>query len=490
LSKKLAIGELFWYNEEGENDMLERKADSRNEIKFVCIEDLVPKNHLLRKIEKAVDFNEIYPMMEKFYCEDNGRPAVDPVMLVKIVLIWHLFGIRSLRQTLKEIAVNLAYRWFLGLGIDSPVPHFATVSYAFATRFPSELSEQIFAWVLEAAVARKYVKAEKVFIDGTHIKASANKNKKRKELAAATARIYDEQLREEINADRETHGKKPLKDKDDDGNPPPTKELTVSTTDPDCGVFHKGEHEVQFAYEAHTACDEHGYILGYEVTPGNTHDSVAFDAVYDKVTEKFPEIETVTMDSAYRTPWICKRVFGDGRRASLPYKRPMTKDGFFKKYEYVYDEYYDCIICPNNQVLKYSTTNREGYREYKSNPKVCKNCPHLQQCTHSKNCQKVVTRHIWEDWVEMADDFRHTPDGIESYARRKETIERVFADAKEKHAMRYTHMRGLTRVRSWVGLKFAAMNLKKLATWDAKLHNLLHLLPNLRLLDIFKPLTC
>lgn len=54
----------------------------------------------------------------------------------------------------------------------------------------------------------------------------------------------------------------------------------------------------------------------------------------------------------------------------------MTPDGYFRKYEYVYDEYYDCIICPNDQVLKYSTTNRDGYREYKSDPKVCEPCPY------------------------------------------------------------------------------------------------------------------
>jgi transposase len=455
--------------------MLERGKNERGDAKIVCLDDLVPQDHLLRKIEKAVDFDEIYPLVEPYYCEDNGRPAVDPVVLVKIVLTQHLFGIRSLRQTLKEIEVNLAYRWFLGYNIDTAVPHFATASYAFATRFPSELSEKIFAWVLETAVAKNYVKAETICIDGTHIKASANKHKKRKELAAATARIYDEQLREEINSDRQAHGKKPLKDKDDDTTSPPAKEVTVSTTDPDCGMFRKGAHEVQFAYEAHAACDGHGFVLGYEVTPGNVHDSKAFDAVYEKVTKRFPEVQTVTMDSAYRTPWICKRVFCDERQASLPYKRPMTKDGFFRKYEYVYDEYFDCMICPNNQVLKYRTTNREGYQEYQSDPNICKRCPYRERCTESKTCQKIVTRHIWDEWVELAEDFRHSPEGKASYAKRKETIERVFADAKEKHAMRYTHVRGLTQMRCWVGLKFAAMNLKKLAVWAA--WNLLQLWP-------------
>jgi transposase len=448
--------------------MLERVDDERNDIRFVCLEELVPHDHLLRKIEKAVDFNEIYPMVECYYCHDNGRPAVDPVMLVKMVLIQHLFGIRSLRQTVKDIDMHIAYRWFLKLGIDTPVPHFATVSYAFATRFPSELSERIFAWVLDAAVGRGMVKPETVFIDGTHIKASANKRKKRKELAEATARVYEQQLRDEINADRAEHGKKPLKDNDDDDQEPPMREVTVSTTDSDSGVFRKGEHETQFAYEAHTACDNNGFVLGYEVTPGNVHDSVAFDAVYDKVTAQFPQIDKVVMDSAYRTPWICKRIFEDGKLASLPYKSPMTKDGFFKRYEYVYDDNYDCIICPNNQLLPYTTTNRDGYREYKSAPKVCAGCPHLLRCTHSKNCQKVVMRHIWDVWVRLAEEFRKTPEGRASYVRRKETIERVFADAKEKHAMRYTHHRGRTRVKAWVGFKFAAMNLKKMAVWVAR----------------------
>ncbi|MCL2082789.1 MAG: transposase [Oscillospiraceae bacterium] len=88
----------------------------------------------------------------------------------------------------------------------------------------------------------------------------------------------------------------------------------------------------------------------------------------------------------------------------------------------------------------------------------------------------------------MADDFRHTPEGKASYAKRKETIERVFADAKEKHAMRYTHIRSLTRVRSWVGLKFAAMNLKKMALWMAKSPVLSPFQPVFRILGIFNPL--
>ena len=92
-------------------------------------------------------------------------------------------------------------------------------------------------------------------------------------------------------------------------------------------------------------------------------------------------------------------------------------------------------------------------------------------CTHSRDCIKTVQRHIWKDYEELADDARYTPAYRDLYKRRKETIERAFADAKEKHAMRYTQYRGLAQVTNWVKLKFAAMNLKKLATW--KWRNLL-----------------
>jgi len=285
-------------------NLLERAPNLRNNLQLVDLEGMVPQNHLLRKIDRVVDWTHIYDLVEHLYCEDNGRPAVDPVVLVKMVLIQHLYGIKSLRQAVKEIDMNIAYRWFLGFDLNVRIPHFATISYAFAQRFPSNIFEDIFAWILEEAVSRGYVDASTVFIDATHIKANANRNKKRKIMARKTARSYDQQLREEINQDRIQNGKKPLKDNDDDDDKG-KKEITVSTTDPECGLFAKGEHKVEFAYTAHVACDRKNFILGCEVTPGNIHDSIVFDTVYDEVVEKFPEVRTVTVDAGYKTPWIC-----------------------------------------------------------------------------------------------------------------------------------------------------------------------------------------
>ena len=470
---------------------MERGKNERGVIEMVDTESLVPPGHLLRQVDAAVDFEKLYKIVEPLYSEEEGRRSIDPVVLFKIVLLQHLDGNTSLRGTLRRAQTDVAYRWFLRYTLSEELPHFSTVSYNFRHRFTSETIEAVFRWILEEAGSAGALTPAAVFIDGTHIKASANLNKKIKQEVPAAAKRYQEELLAEINADREAHGKKPLNDEDE---PPKAggkkrdntskkkqarrkkeakkqKTATVSTTDPECGMFHKGEHKRCFAYEVHTACDKNGYVLEAVVTPGNVHDSVAFDDVYDKLIQSFPEVETVVADAAYKTPHICKKVFRDGRVLSTAYKRPMTMKGGHPWWTYVYDEYYDCVICPEYQILSYRTTNRDGYREYRSDPKICAQCPTRHLCTRSKNCVKTVQRHIWKDYEVLADDARYTPEYKDLYAKRKETIERVFADAKEKHAMRYTHYRGLIPVSNWVRLKFAAMNLKKLARWKTRRHS-------------------
>ena len=147
----------------------------------------------------------------------------------------------------------------------------------------------------------------------------------------------------------------------------------------------------------------------------------------------------------------------------LPYKRPMTRKEYFKKHEYAYDEYHDCYICPQDHVLRYQRTDRDGYRLYVSDPNHCRECPDRHRCTQSRNATKVVTRHLWAVYLEEADHLRHTACNKALYALRSQTIERVFADYKEKHGMRYTQYRGLRKVKDEAWLTFACMNMKKMA---------------------------
>lgn len=458
----------------------EQKEKARTQIAFVCTDDLVPQDHLLRIIDKAIDWSFIYDLVRDKYSPDQGRPSIDPVTLIKIPLIQYLYGIKSMRQTIKEIEVNVAFRWFLGLELYDKVPHFSTFGKNYSRRFEgTDLFEQIFKHILEECYRFKLVDPTEVFVDATHVKARANNKKMQRRIAHQEALFYEEMLRKEIASDRAAHGKKPLKDKDDDdhssglagGNdkfedytddvPLDGKTIKCSTTDPESGWFRKGEHKHVFAYGIETACDKNGWILDFDVNPGNEHDSRTFKGLYDKLENI--GMEKCVVDAGYKTPAIAKLLLDNGVKPVFPYKSPMTKEGFFKKYEYVYDEYNDCYICPNNQVLSYSTTNRDGYKEYKSCGHICEKCEFLSQCTASKNHVKVVNRHVWEEYMEACEDIRHTEGMKDLYSRRKETIERIFGTAKENHGFRYTQMYGKARMVMKVALTFACMNLKKLA---------------------------
>lgn len=140
--------------------MIERQPDNRHAPAVVDIDLLVPKFHLLRKIDKSMNWNKVYELVEHLYSKNTGRPSVDPVVLIKIVLLQHLYGVRSLRQIVAECELNNAYRWFLGYGLLDNIPHFSTVSYNFLHRFGSDVFEAIFTMVLEQAIDSGYVKPE------------------------------------------------------------------------------------------------------------------------------------------------------------------------------------------------------------------------------------------------------------------------------------------------------------------------------------------
>ncbi len=454
-----------------------KDTEKRKQIQMISIEDLVPNDHFLRKVEAALDFSFIRDEVRDLYCLDNGRPSIDPVVLIKLCIINYMYGLNSMRRTVRECEVNNAYRWFLGYDLLEKIPHFSTFSKNYSRRFEgTDIFEKIFMRILDEAISCKLVDTNVIYIDGTHIKANANTKRNFKVQVEKEAKHYHKQLLKEVNEDRVIHNKKPFEDENDQ-NPPEIKTETRSKADPQAGLFHKGEHKKCFAYTAHTACDKNNFVLGVSVTPGNVHDSVEFESLYTRVKNRQGTPEAVVVDAGYKTPHIAKTIANDFALPVMPYKRPMGAKRESPEYHarnFIYDEYYDCYICPNNEVLEYSTTNREGYREYKSSNKICKNCPNLLDCTKSRNKTRVITRHIWQEYIEYAEDIRHTPKGKELYAKRSQTIERVFADAKEKHGMRFLRTNGLKKATITVLLTFACMNLKKLT----KFKEILGLLPS------------
>ena len=444
--------------------MLKQPEAQQQELEMVSVESLVPSGHLLRKVDGSVDFGFIRDRVKHLYCEDNGRPALDPVVLFKLLLLGYLYGVRSERQLMREVEVNVAYRWFLGLKLRDKVPDASTLSQNRRRRFAeSTIYQEIFDEIVLLAVNRGLASGAVLYTDSTHLKANANKNKFDLEQVPVKPQQYLAALEAAITEDRAAHGKRPLKEPPEAA--PETKQIKVSRTDKDSGYMVRDGKPKGFFYLDHRTVDgRHAIITDTHVTPANVHDSVPYLGRLDRQRERFNfNIRAVGVDAGYAAAAITQGLEERNIYGVIGYRTPTHRDGYFYKRDYRYDEKLDVYICPNGQLLNYRTTNREGYRQYHSDPAQCRNCPLRHKCTQSSNATKVVTRHVWETSRERIDQHRLNRVGKRIYKRRKETVERSFADAKQLHGHRYARMRGLTKVQQQCLLAATAQNLKKIA---------------------------
>ncbi|GAX91338.1 transposase [Effusibacillus lacus] len=162
----------------------------------------------LRYIDKYIDFSFIVEKVRPYYCENNGRSSIDPVMLFKMITIGYFFGIRSERQLEREVITNNAYRWFLGLGLTDRVPDHSTISFNRKRFAESTIFQDIFDEIVEQAKKHRMVSGRVLFTDSTHVKANANKRKYVIHEVEQTTREYLDELDQAVEKDRLEHGKK------------------------------------------------------------------------------------------------------------------------------------------------------------------------------------------------------------------------------------------------------------------------------------------
>ncbi|MBK1625535.1 IS1182 family transposase [Afifella marina] len=444
--------------------MLKSPAPEQTAIEMVTLDQLVPKDHLLRKIDAVIDFSFIHDRVAGLYCPDNGRPALDPTLMFKALFLGYLFGIRSERQLVREIEVNVAYRWFLRLKLTDAVFDASTISQNRRRRFTDDsVARDIFDAIVEQAIDHGLVDGRVLYTDSTHLKANANKNRFDKAVVAKSRSDYWDDLDAAVEAERAVHGQKPLKAKE---RQPVARETKVSRTDPESGYMVRDGKPRGFFYLDHRTVDgKLAIITDTFATPANVHDSIVYLSRLDHQRERFGfDVGAVGLDAGYATAGIARGLEDRKILGVTGYRNPTPpKPGMMRKSKFVFEAEVDGYRCLQGQLLAYATTDRHGYRHYRSDPAVCRTCPLLASCTTNAKAERTITRHVWTESRERTDAHRLTPWGKAIYKRRKETVERSFADAKQLHGHRYARFRSLSRVSSQCLLAAAAQNIKKMA---------------------------
>jgi transposase len=303
--------------------MIRRPAPVQISLEIVSLDQLVPAGHLLRKIEASVDFSFIHDLTAPLYCADNGRPPLDPTLMFKALFVGYLFGVRSERQLVREIEVNVAYRWFLGLRLTDLVFDASTLSQNRRRRYPdASIAQAIFDRIVEQAMAFGLIEGTVLYTDSTHLKASANKTKFDLERLAKSRAAYWEALDAAVEEDRAAHGMKPLAPAP---RQPEVKETKVSRTDPEAGYMVRDGKPKGFFYLDHRTVDgRFGVITDTYATPANVHDSIPYLARLDRQRERFRlPVAAVGLDAGYASAAIARGLEERGIAGVTGYRAPI-----------------------------------------------------------------------------------------------------------------------------------------------------------------------
>ena len=430
----------------------------QNETVIVtCLDYLIPEDASIRKVKKIFDSLSINSDLKEYYNSSHGVKGYPPEMLVRAVFFQKLKGIPSLRKLSNSIKYDKEARYLLEVGLDGDTPDFRTISNAFKNRFPENIFENYFAIILDRLFEKGLISAETIHIDSTETKASSNKRKVTKKVVRETAKRFSDELLKEVNEIRTANGKEPLKKEI-------AEEVTVvkPATDQDAGIFKKKGHQEQPAYKTTIATDSRGIVIAAKVTPGNEHDSQMLPDIMENIPENImDEVKNVAADSAYSTLGNCKFLEEEGMDFyTLVPRRGAVSELPKEKFEY--DKEKDCYKCPNGKFLKYSTTTNEGVSVYTSIKKDCDGCPLREKCLSKSTKTRIVTHHIWKDYVDRVAKKIGTDEHRRIYSARQFTVEPVFGTAKQNHGLDKTTLRGKGRVTDDIFCTLFVHNVKKL----------------------------
>lgn len=401
---------------------MQTKKDNQQQrmVLLPPLEEYVPSDHRLKRLQRVLDLSFVHEAVRERYCQNNGRGSIDPEVIIRLFLLQAIEGIGEVRELMRQVQVNLAYRWFIGYELDEKLPDHSTLSKAL-DRFGDEVFNELFRRSIAQCRKSGLLAGKVLHVDATTIRADLDKNK--------------------VNQPESGDG------------------------DARYGRFPDGT--LQPGYKQQTVVDgEHRVVVGLEVFPANRPEGVDAVGIVDTVREEVglcPEV--VCADGAYASG--ANRAAFEERGLRLvsppPQAKTYTGDEYYTVEDFAYDEIKDQFVCPAGACLRsVSTEKQRGRKLYQAKRSVCRQCPRRSKCTPGKYRTVKVTAHHAALMRLRADSKNE--DFQQLYRSRAPGIEGVFAEAKQRHGLRRAWRRGLSKMRIQCLLIAAVINFKRLIT--------------------------
>jgi len=407
----------------------------------ISLGDRVPEDHLLRQIRRHVDFEFVRRAVQDCYGY-NGQESVDPIVLMKLMILLYLEQIPSERELMRRLPYRLDWLWFCGYDFDDMLPNHSVLSKA-RRRWGPAVFEELFTGILQQCMEAGLVGGEILHVDGSCIQGDVDMARLQPVLRRTGQELYQ----------RLDEGTEPTH---------PSGSIT-SRSDPEAGVTNKNGRTI-CGYKDHRAVDDaEGIITATVTTDAAKDEGQMLEAVLDAHEQNgVSSPATVVADTQYGTAENYGQLHDRGVTPCIPHQQPRSQKGRFGHNRFAYDAERDCFVCPAGQTLQPYHRDRARRRvRYRAAPGTCVGCKLRGRCTTSKSGRRVE-RHMDQECIDWADGCLSLARRRRLMARRKVRAEGSFADAANVHGFKRARWRGLVNARIQNLLITSLQNLRKL----------------------------
>lgn len=411
----------------------------------VNLEQRVRQNHLLRKIDAAIDFDFIYGEVAHTY-GSNGNESIPPPVILRLMLLLVLYNVRSERELMDTLPERIDWLWFVGLDLDSEIPNHSVLSKARA-RWGVEAFRALFERTVQDCVDARLVNGRKLFCDSSLVEANASMGSivDRLSLRRYVNRAYKEMERrleaeqEQLRKEAGPHTIEDDDDDDDDPKPERRNEINkrhVSTTDPDADLVRKGKGAAKLVHQSHRAIDSAcGVITATILGPGDENEAHRLTELLDQHAKNTATVATTAVaDSKYGTNenlMLCHD------RCVTLHTRPLKEvqqdrtdnRGIFPEDRFLYEGETDTYVCPAGERLyKRNHSVKRAASEYLTRRGVCGKCMLRELCTRAK-LGRSIKRHDRQDVIDTMRRATETNACRSDLKRRQHFMEGSFGQA-------------------------------------------------------------